>query len=75
MYGKQNAKAGNHVKPFTDLSLLLLLSIACFAFVDDTNFPVIATNRSNSGEIAANKFQKALNNQTGRNSQCNWKRI
>ena len=39
---------------------LTLLSFVCFAFVDDTDIPVTADTRNDTGEQVAAKFQKAI---------------
>ena len=57
-------RLGHHVEMSSSISLTLL-SIVCFAFVDDTDLPVIATHRSDSGEIVAKKFQRALTDWAG----------
>ena len=57
-------RRGHRVGLMSSLSVALI-SIVCFAFVNDTDLPVVAKSKQDTGETVAIQFQNALNDWAG----------
>ena len=57
-------KRGHSVELMSSLSVALI-SIVCFAFVDNTNLPVVAKTKQDTGETVAIQFQNTLDDWAG----------
>ena len=57
-------RRGHRVKLLSSISATLI-TLICFAFVDDTDLPCVASSVYESGESVALKFQKSLDDWAG----------